>query len=140
MSKKRSEQIHIPLSMDTVVPVLLERGSGSECECVDPIYGEPDPDCRRCLGAGTIIQRSRKLIHASMEPSGEIYDEGDPIIYACTFHRDVKTDDIIICKGKRYVVVEISAGFTPDDRDVIICGLDYERNYNHSQTVLSRYK
>ena len=140
VSNKHYEQVEIPLSMDVLHPVIIERGSGSECHCVDPVYSEPDPDCPKCMGAGAIVHRTRKLIHASMEPSGDIHDEGDPIIYACTFHKDIKVEDVIICKGKRYVVIEISAGVTPEDKDVIICGLDYERNYNHTQTVLNRYK
>ena len=140
VSNKQSEHGLIPLSMDVTLPVIIERGSGSECPCIDQVYREPDPDCSKCFGVGTVVNRSRTLVEASMQPSGEIYDDGDPIIYACTFHQGIQVDDIIICKGKRYVVIEISSGETTKGKDVLICGLDYERNYNHSETVLSRYK
>ena len=126
--------------MDVLVPIIIERGSGSECSCIDSIYNEPDPDCDICLGAGTVISRNRQLAEASMQTSAQIIDEGDPIIYACTFNNDIQPEDVIVCKGKRYVVLEISSEVTVDGRDVIVAGLDYERNYDHSQTILNRYK
>lgn len=140
MSKKQYEQSLIPLSMATLVSVIIERGFGRRCDCVDPVYDEADSDCRVCLGAGVVVKRTQRLIKASMQTSGQIIDEGDPIIYACTFDEDIQVDDIVVCKGKRYVVIELSSGVTPEGRDVIVAGLDYERNYSHSQTVLSRYK
>lgn len=140
MSKKQYEQSLVPLSMATLVSVIIERGFGRRCDCVDPVYDEADPDCRVCLGAGVVVKRTQRLVKASMQTSGQIIDEGDPIIYACTFEEDVQIDDTIVCKGKRYVVIELSSGVTPEGRDVIVAGLDYERNYSHSQTVLSRYK
>ena len=126
--------------MENMVNILIERGSGHSCTCIDPVYKEPDPDCKSCSGAGVVISRKRRLVKASMEPSGEIADEGDPIIYACMFECDVAIDDIIICEGKRYMVIEIAGGFALNNRDIIICGLDYERSYNHSETDLKRYK
>lgn len=140
MSKKQYEQTLAPLSMKVLLPIIIERGFGRRCDCVDPVYGESDRDCQACMGAGVIIKRTQRLSQASMETSGQIVDEDDPIIYACTFDEDIQPDDTVICKGKRYVVMELSSGVTPDGKDVIIAGLDYERNYNHSQTVLSRYK
>ena len=126
--------------METLVPIIIERGSGGTCTCIDPIYKEPDSNCVRCSGVGVIVSRKRRLTKASMQPSGEIADDGDPIIYACMFESDVAIDDIIICEGRRYIVIEIAGGFALDNRDIIICGLDYERNYNHSEADLKRYK
>ena len=126
--------------MENIVNIIIERGSGRSCECIDSLYEEPDPNCKACLGAGVVITRTRRLVKASMEPSGEIADEGDPIIYACMFECDVVVDDVIIYEGKRYMVIEIAGGFALDNRDIIICGLDYERSYNHSETDLKRYK
>ena len=140
MSKKQYEQALVPLSMSALVPIIIERGFGRRCDCVDPVYDESDPDCQVCLGAGIVVRRTQRLAKASMQSSGQIIDDGDPIIYACTFEEDVQIDDIVICKGKRYIVIELSSGVTPEGKDVIVAGLDYERNYDHSQTVLSRYK
>lgn len=126
--------------MENIVDIIIERGSGRGCTCIDPVYKESDPDCKTCSGVGVVVSYTRRLVKASMEPSGEIADEGDPIIYACMFECDITVDDIIIYKGKRYVVTEIAGGFALDNRDIIICGLDYERNYNHSETDLERYK
>lgn len=140
MSKRQYEQALVPLSMSVLVPIIIERGFGRRCDCVDPVYDEADSDCQACLGAGIIVKRTQRLTNASMQSSGQIIDEGDPIIYACTFEEDVQIDDIIICKGKRYIVIELSSGVTPEGKDVIVAGLDYERNYSHSQAVLSRYK
>lgn len=140
VSKKLYEQATVPLSMSVLVPIIVERGFGRQCDCVDPVYDEADNDCQACLGAGIIVKRTQRLIKASIQLSGQIVDEGDPIIYACTFDEDIQIDDIIVCKGKRYIVIELSSGVTPEGKDVIVAGLDYERNYSHSQTVLSRYK
>ena len=140
MSKKQYEQALVPLSMGTLVPIIIERGFGRRCDCVDPVYNEADPDCQACSGAGIIVKRIQRLTKVSMQPSGQMVDEGDPIAYACTFEEDIQIDDIVVCKGKRYIVIELSSGVTPEGKDVIVAGLDYERNYSHSQTVLSRHK
>lgn len=140
MSKKQYEQTLAPLSMGVLVPIIIERGFGRRCDCVDPVYNESDSDCQACFGAGIIVKRTQRLSQASLETSGQIIDDGDPIIYACTFDEDIQVDDTVICKGKRYIVTELSSGVTVEGKDVIIAGLDYERNYSHSQTILSRYK
>lgn len=141
MSKKQSEiQLLTPLTMENIELIIVEKVVVRKCRCWNRVYEAGDPDCGRCFGTGIIKKRQTRLSRASLQPAGQLVDEGDPIAYACTFDELIIVNDIIVCRGIRYVVMEISAGYTTDDKEVRICGLNYERNYNHNQSDLERYK
>ena len=142
MSKKQSDfALHdIVHSMEKVDKIIVERIMSKRCPCYNRVYDSGDPDCRSCNGTGIVMQRVQRLSEASLEPSSRLHDIGDPLIYACSLDYDIELSDIIVHKGSRYVVIEKSAGFTATKKEIIIYGLDYERNHDHSETDLRRYK
>lgn len=130
------------VDMSKAIPVIFEhRTIIGKCDCWNSIYLAFDPDCSQCGGIGQISDKSgSRLTKAVMKSKGGIVDDDDPIAYAYTFDNDISLDDIIVCDGQRYRVTEIGQTNTLSKQQVTVCGLDYARNYNHSQADLERYK
>lgn len=141
VSEKQYEpEILAPLSIEELKRIIIERKSVKQCKCWNSLYETGDSDCLTCSGTGYVDNRLGRVSRACLQSAGQLVDEGDPLVYACTFDKEIKVDDVIVCEGVRYVVIEISAGFTTDNKDVLICGLNYERNYDYNQTELERYR
>lgn len=142
VSKKQSDAtLHdVVHSMEKIDSIIIERVMGKQCPCYNRIYNTGDPDCQSCNGTGIIMKRIQRLSEASLESSSRLHEMGDPLVYACSTDYNIELHDIIIHRGSRYVVIEKSAGFTVTKKEIIIYGLDYERNYDHSETDLRRYK
>jgi len=126
--------------MEELDNIIIERNMGTRCPCYNRVYQCGDPDCRVCNGTGIILKRMQRLSEAYLESSSRLHDVGDPLVYACSYDKDIETGDVIIHKGSRYLVIEKSAGFTVSEEEIMIYGLDYERNHNHNQSDLRRYK
>lgn len=130
------------VDMGKTIPVIFEhRVPVGKCSCWNDIYETNDPQCKRCMGTGnaTVKERSH-LSKAVMKSSGGIVDDDEPIAHAFTFDDDIHLGDVIVCKGQKYKVIEIDKTNTLGKQEVIVCGLDYERNYNHNKADLERYK
>lgn len=143
--KDSYELIQEPISlafMDQAIMVIFEQeGPSRRCQCYNNIYSAFDPNCHSCGGKGmTIPEREGELSKAVVKSAGGMADEGDPIAYAYTYYSDIQLDCIMVCKGHRYRVIELTNTITMTGKSVAVCGLDYERDYRHNQADLERYK
>jgi len=130
------------VDMSKAVPVIFEhRTVIGKCDCYNDIYLAFDPDCGQCDGTGQISDKSgSRLTRAVMKSKGGMVDDDEPIAYAYTFDDDISIGDIIVCEGQKYRVIEVSTTNTLSKQEVIVCGLNYARNYNHNQADLERYR
>ena len=137
-----SNPLYEIVNMSEAVPVIFEHNIPvGGCDCWNNIYDTHDPDCVQCRGTGQIlIKEDSRLSKAVMKSTGGVVDDDDPIAHAYTFDDDISLGDIIICQGQRYKVIELDQTTTLSRQKVTVCGLDYERNYNHPQADLERYK
>lgn len=130
------------VDMSKAVQVIFEhRTVIGQCNCYNDIYLSFDPDCSSCGGIGKISDKSgSRLSLAVMKSKGGMTDDDDPIAYAYTYDDDISIEDIIVCDGQRYRVIEVDTTNTLSKQQVTVCGLDYERNYNHNKADLERYR
>lgn len=130
------------VDMSKAVQVIFEhRTVIGQCDCYNDVYLSFDPDCSKCGGIGQLSDKSgSRLSLAVMKSKGGIADDDDPIAYAYTYDDDISKEDIIVCEGQRYRVIEIGQTNTLSKQKVTVCGLDYERNYNHDKADLERYR
>jgi len=142
MSKDLSEVEDSFVVMENLKPIKLVRFREREpCPCWNSIYNIADPDCVLCNGTGSVIpMRNESLIYGCIQSSGSIVDDHDPIIYVCTFVKNVSIGDGMVIQGRSYMVINTEWEYTFDGREVLVCGLDYERNHNHNKADLERYK
>lgn len=141
LSKRQFEiETQTPLNIENLQLIIVERKSVKKCRCWNSLYETGDPNCIQCSGTGYLEGREQRLSKACLQSVGQFVDEGDPLLYACTHDFNVKVGDVIVCVGTRYIVIEIGAGFTPDNKDVLICGLNYETDNYYDQAELERYK
>jgi len=130
------------VDMSKAVPVIFEhRTVIGHCNCYNSVYLSFDPDCVKCGGVGQLSDKSgSRLGLAVMKSKGGIVDDDDPIAYAYTFDTDISSEDVIVCDGQRYRVLEVNTTKTLGKQKVTVCGLDYARNYNHNKADLERYR
>lgn len=133
----------LPLQEVTEQPVT---DVGVRCECIDPIFNEPNPDCVNCGGSGFIKAMmspewvttttgdkkvwvtSAKIIH---DEAAVIYDDEDQEVVS-SIHaffkpdEDIRVGDIVVLAGGKvaYVVRWVETVRTPDNILLKDCALE----------------
>ena len=119
---------------------------GVSCECLDPLFHEPNPDCKYCNGTGIIkgflppekieTKKGNKQVWVTsakivVDTAEAIYDEEDEVMISDTHaffepNENLQIGDIIIPEGSRtsYIIKSVQSVRSLNNVIMIDCALE----------------